>query len=75
MQSTLQYNHDYLVCGNHNYMIVILSQYYHTTKQSNENTITNLFALQCSLHLTKHYIKSADNTIIESLRYYSLAEW
>lgn len=56
MQSILQCNRDYLVCGNHNDKIVLLLQYSHTTKEGNENIITNLFALQVSLHLTKHYI-------------------
>ena len=54
MQLTLQCNHNYLICGNHNYKIVLLLQYSHTTKQGNENTITTLIVLQDELHLTKH---------------------
>ena len=46
MQLTLQCNHDYIVYGNHNYKIVLLFQYSHTTKQDNENIITNLFVLE-----------------------------
>ena len=57
MQSTLQYNYDYLVCGNHNNKIILLLQLSYATKQGNENTIINLFALQGWLHLTKHYIR------------------
>ena len=46
MQSTLQCNYDYLVYDNYNYKIVLLLQHSHITKQGNENTITNLIALQ-----------------------------
>jgi len=60
MQSILQYDHDYLVCGNHNYKIVILLQYSYPTKQDSENIISNLFPLQDRLHLIRHYITVQD---------------